>query len=105
MGGMGVRRVVFRSSQTNYVIRLNRQGQFTYANPAFLRTFGYTEEEIQHVLFYTTIFPKDMARCQQIANECWNNPGKIARLLIRKPVGRTRDFLWRSEEHTSELQS
>ncbi|HLZ88560.1 MAG TPA: PAS domain S-box protein, partial [Puia sp.] len=81
-------------SQTNYVIRINRAGQFTYANPAFLRTFGYSEQEIQQVLFYTTIFPKDMARCQQVASECWNNPGKISRLLIRKPIGRTREFLW-----------
>ena len=81
-------------SQTNYVIRINRAGQFTYANPAFLKTFGYTEEEIQHVLFYTTIFPKDMTRCQQVANECWNNPGKVSRLLIRKPIGRSREFIW-----------
>ncbi len=81
-------------SQTNYVIRINRSGNFTYANPAFLKTFGYTENDIQHVLFYTTIFPKDMARCQQVANECWNNPGKISRLLIRKPIGRSREFIW-----------
>ncbi len=81
-------------SQTNYVIRINRAGHFTYANPAFLTTFGYTEQEIQHILFYNTIFPKDMARCQQVANDCWNNPGKVARLLIRKPIGHTREFLW-----------
>jgi len=81
-------------SQTNYVIRINRLGQFTYANPAFLKTFGYTEQNLQNVLFYQTIFPKDMARCQQIASDCWNNPGKISRLLIRKPIGRTREFLW-----------
>ena len=42
-------------SQTNYVIRINRSGYFTYANPAFLKTFGYTEADIQHVLFHTTI--------------------------------------------------
>jgi PAS domain S-box-containing protein len=81
-------------SQTNYVIRINRSGQFTYANPAFLKTFGYSEQEIQSVLFNTTIFPKDMARCQQVAGECWNNPGKVFRLLIRKPIGRSREFLW-----------
>ena len=81
-------------SQTNYVIRINRNGNFTYANPAFLNTFGYTEQEIQNILFYTTIFPKDLARCQQVAEQCWNNPGKISRLVIRKPIGHTRDFLW-----------
>src|ERR1700761_6603598 len=81
-------------SQTNYVIRINRAGHFTYANPAFLQTFGYTDLEIPNILFYTTIFPKDVARCQQVANECWNNPGKIFRLLIRKPIGRSREFIW-----------
>jgi PAS domain S-box-containing protein len=81
-------------SQTNYVIRINRSGHFTYANPAFRRTFGYAEQDLQHILFYTTIFPKDLARCQQVANECWNNPGKISRLLIRKPIGHSRQFLW-----------
>ncbi|HEY4209139.1 MAG TPA: response regulator [Puia sp.] len=81
-------------SQTNYVIRINRSGQFTYANPAFLRTFEYSEQDLQHVLFYQTIFPKDLARCQQVANDCWNNPGKIFRLLIRKPIGQSRQFLW-----------
>jgi PAS domain S-box-containing protein len=81
-------------SQTNYVIRINRSGHYTYANPAFLKTFGYSEQEIQHVLFYTTIFPKDLARCQHVANDCWNNPGKISRLIIRKPIGHTREFLW-----------
>ena len=81
-------------SQTNYVIRINRTGHFTYANPAFLKTFGYTEQELPHTLFYTTIFPKDLARCQQVANECWNNPGKVSRLLIRKPIGQSRHFVW-----------
>ena len=81
-------------SQTNYVIRINRTGHFTYANPAFLQTFGYAEEDIQHILFYTTIFPKDLARCRQVADECWNNPGKVSRLLIRKPIGRSRQYLW-----------
>ncbi len=100
-------------SQTNYVIRINRSGQFTYANPAFLKTFGYSEAEIQHVLFHTTIFPKDMARCQQMATDCWSNPGKISRLLIRKPIGRSREFIWTEWEflalsdddgHVNEIQ-
>ena len=81
-------------SQTNYVIRINRSGYFTYANPAFLKTFAYVEHNIYQVLFHTTIFPKDVARCQQVATECWNNPGRIFRLVIRKPIGQSREFLW-----------
>jgi len=81
-------------SQTNYVVRINRVGNFTYANPSFLNTFKHTKEEIDNKFFYETIFPKDMVRCQQVADECWKNPGKIARLLIKKPIGGTREFLW-----------
>jgi PAS domain S-box-containing protein len=81
-------------SQTNYVIRINKVGNFTYANPAFMNTFQHTEEDIYSKFFYETIFPKDMLRCQQAADDCWRNPGKISRLVIKKPIGKTRDFLW-----------
>ncbi len=81
-------------SQTNYVIRLSRSGRFTYANTAFLNTFGYREDEIRDTLFNTTIFPKDLQRCRQVADECWKNPGKIFRLLIRKPIRNSPEFLW-----------
>ncbi len=81
-------------SQTNYVIRINRSGYFTYANAAFLNTFRYTEEEVLETLFASTIFPKDIIRCEQIANECWNSPGQVARLLIRKRIKNSKQFLW-----------
>ena len=81
-------------SQTNYVVRINRVGNFTYANPAFLNTFLHTEEELRNRFFYETIFPKDMLRCQQVADDCWKNPGRISKILIKKPIGTTRDFLW-----------
>ncbi|MFI5156853.1 MAG: PAS domain S-box protein, partial [Chitinophagales bacterium] len=81
-------------SQTNYVIRINRSGHFTYANSAFLTTFGYSPREIQQALFYSTIFPKDIAKCQEVAEACWNNPGKIVKLLIRKPFQDSKEFLW-----------
>ncbi|SRR5579871_333567 len=81
-------------SQTNYVIRINRVGNFTYANPSFKNTFQHTDEEIKNRFFYETIFPKDMVRCQQVADECWKNPGRVAKLLIKKPIGNSRHFLW-----------
>jgi PAS domain S-box-containing protein len=81
-------------SQTNYVVRVNRVGNFTYANPAFKKTFHHNDEELKNKFFYETIFPKDMVRCQQVADECWKNPGRVAKLLIKKPIGNTREFLW-----------
>jgi PAS domain S-box-containing protein len=81
-------------SQTNYLIRIDRKGNFSYANNAFLKAFGYTEEEVMNKPFLGTIFPKDLARCRDVADECWNNPGKIVKLLIRKPFKNNNDFVW-----------
>ena len=44
--------------------------------------------------FLSTIFPKDLARCREVAEECWNNPGKIVKLLIRKPFKDNKAFVW-----------
>ncbi|MEP7279017.1 MAG: PAS domain S-box protein [Bacteroidota bacterium] len=82
------------NSQTNYVIRLNQQGNFTFANPEFLKTFGHESEGLMHTPFYNTIFPKDIQRCKEIAEQCWQNPGNIFRILIRKPVNNSKHFLW-----------
>ncbi len=82
------------NSQTNYVIRLNQEGNFTFANPEFLKTFGYVYEELMLTPYYNTIFVKDLQRCKIIADQCWQNPGKIFRILIRKPVKGSKKFLW-----------
>lgn len=82
------------NSQTNYVIRLNRSGNFTFANPEFCKTFGYTFEELFNTPYHTTIYTKDIVRCQEIADDCWNEPGTIQKLLIRKPIKGTKRYLW-----------
>jgi PAS domain S-box-containing protein len=81
-------------SQTNYVIRINRAGNFTYANPIFLKTFGYEEKSLKGSAYYASIFPKDIPRSREVAEECWNNPGKVYKLLIRKPVNKTKEYQW-----------
>src|SRR5689334_16465721 len=82
------------NSQTNYVIRIDRNGNFTYANPQFLHSFGYSEAEIMGVGFFTTIHPKDLHRCQEVAEQCWHNPGTVFKLLIKKPIKNTGSFQW-----------
>src|SRR5664279_5124771 len=81
-------------SQTNYLIRIDRKGNFSYANQAFLKAFGYKEEEVMNKPFLGAIFPKDLARCRDVAEDCWNNPGKIVKLLIRKPFKNNNAFVW-----------
>ncbi|HJU46431.1 MAG TPA: response regulator, partial [Chitinophagaceae bacterium] len=91
------------SSQTNYVIRINRNGQFTYANEEFYKTFNHKPEDLLGVPFFTTIFPKDIARCREVAQDSWRNPGKIKKLLLRKPIGigNKKEFLWTEWEFLS----
>jgi PAS domain S-box-containing protein len=100
------------NSQTNYVIRIDRNGNFTYANPQFLKTFGYSEKEVMGIPFYTTIHPKDLHRCQEVADQCWLHPGTVYKLLIKKPIKNTDDFQWtdwefialQNEDGVSEIQ-
>jgi PAS domain S-box-containing protein len=82
------------NSQTNYVIRINQEGNFTYANPAFLKTFGYTDEMLMGKPFYTTVQPKELQRCKELADACWKNPGVIQKLLIRKTINKSHQFQW-----------
>ena len=81
-------------SQTNYLIRIDRKGNFSYANQAFLKAFGYEDEDVLNKFFVGTIFPRDLVRCREVANECWNNPGKIVKLLIRKPFKNSKEYVW-----------
>jgi PAS domain S-box-containing protein len=89
------------SSQTNYVIRIDRSALFTYANAQFLKTFGYEEQELIGQPFQTTIYFKDVQRCQKVAAECWKNPGRIYKLIIRKPIGNQGEFVWTEWEFIS----
>jgi PAS domain S-box-containing protein len=100
------------NSQTNYVIRIDRNGNFTYANPQFLQAFGYLEKDVLGVPFYTTIHTKDIHRCQEVADQCWLNPGTVFKLLIKKSIKHSGDFQWtdwefialQTEDGVSEIQ-
>ncbi len=89
------------SSQTNYVIRIDRNGVFTFANAEFLKTFEINVNEILGAAFYTMILPKDILRCKQVAEQCWKNPGTIYKILIRKPAKTKNKFLWTEWEFIS----
>ncbi len=82
------------STQTNFVIRFDRKGRFTYANSEFLKTFGYEANELLNAFFYHSLSPKDAERCQRIAEECWKNPGVRQRILLKKPNNNHSDHLW-----------
>jgi PAS domain S-box-containing protein len=89
------------STQTNFVIRIDRHGNFTYANEEFLKTFGYTTKELLASGFYNALFPKDILRCKEVAEESWQNPGTIYKILISKPINKSTEFLWTEWEFIS----
>ena len=82
------------SSQTNFLIRIDRLGNFTFTNAEFLKTFRYDKDQLLGTAFYNGISVKDVQRYEMIADECWKNPGVIYKLLIRKYINNTDDFLW-----------
>ncbi len=81
-------------TQSNYLIRIDRDGRFTYANPSFMEAFNYKPQDIMKQLFFNSVFHKDIIRCKQVAEECWQNPGRIVTLTIRKPFQGSKEFFW-----------
>ncbi|MBC7848448.1 MAG: PAS domain S-box protein, partial [Chitinophagaceae bacterium] len=81
-------------NQTNYLIRIDRKGNFTFANTEFLRRFGYEEKQLMNTPFYDGINAKDIHRCQQVADDCWATPGKICKLLIKKQIQNSSETIW-----------
>lgn len=89
------------SSQTNYVVRIDRHGKFTYANAEFLKTFGYEKNDLLNSTFHKQLYPKDAVRCQQIAEQSFKKPGVIHKILFRKPIYRSTNYLWTEWEFIS----
>jgi len=70
------------TSQTNYLIRMDMGGKYTFANQQFLKEFGYALEEITLKLFSEIIIPEDYENFQLMIQDCIQQPGKIVPLLL-----------------------
>ncbi|UOE49641.1 PAS domain S-box protein [Mucilaginibacter sp. SMC90] len=83
-------------SQTNFLVRIDINGNFTFVNSRFLKTFGYDEAEIIGHHFSKTTIPQEAHLCEEAFINCINNPGKIIRLVHKKPAkdGALHDTEW-----------
>ncbi len=80
--------------------------------PSSYRHLATREKFLMGETYYNTIYPKDLYRCQQMAEDCWKNPGKVYKLLIHKPIQQTKTFQWtewefialQNEKGTQEIQ-
>jgi PAS domain S-box-containing protein len=72
------------NSQTNFLIRLDRTGHFTFVNKRYCKIFGYSPDELLGHHFAINTAPEDMERCQRAFEECLASPGKIIPLIREK---------------------
>ncbi|MGN6179824.1 MAG: PAS domain S-box protein [Mucilaginibacter sp.] len=83
-------------SQTNFLIRIDIQGNFTFVNKQFLKVFGYQKHEIIGKHYSITTIPEELPKCQAAFVECMDNPNKITHLTHKKPdkEGKLHDTEW-----------
>jgi len=83
-------------SQTNFLIRVNSEGRFTFVNKQFLKTFGYKKSEItgKHLSFTTT--PEEINLYENVFANCIQRPGKVIQLALKKvdKVGKVHETEW-----------
>jgi PAS domain S-box-containing protein len=72
-------------SQTNFLIRINEQGHFTFINTSFLKKFKYSADELLDKHFNITTLPEEEHLCEETFKNCLDYPGKVFNLLHRKP--------------------
>lgn len=85
------------NSQTNFLVRLDREGCFTFVNKRYCQVFGYTEEELIGKHYYINTAAEDRERCQAAFIRCLSHPGKIIP-LTRSKLDKT------GEKHPSEWE-
>jgi len=71
-------------SQTNFLIRIDMNGLFTFVNKQFLKAFGYRNDDIIGRHFGITCIPEEMHLCENAFYACINNPGKVINLAHKK---------------------
>ncbi|MDB5153959.1 MAG: domain S-box protein [Mucilaginibacter sp.] len=71
-------------SQTNFLVRIDANCRFTFANKWFFKTLGYKKTDIIGKHFSVTALPEEKELCEQAFKNCVKNPGKVISLRHRK---------------------
>jgi PAS domain S-box-containing protein len=72
------------NNQFIYIARIDREGNYTYVNDYFCRSFKYSKEEIigQHAL--RTVAEPDHQKCVETGLRCFTNPGLPHKIILNK---------------------
>ncbi|MDZ7718800.1 MAG: PAS domain S-box protein [Balneolaceae bacterium] len=85
-------------SQTNYIIRTDLEGYYTYYNPKFKEEYGWIHDkdnlEGTHSMISIKEYHHD--RVRQVVDQCMNNPNEVYQVEIDKPGknGKIKTTLW-----------
>jgi PAS domain S-box-containing protein len=71
-------------SQTNYLIRTDMNGNYTFANQRFLDQFGYTAQTIIGKSALDNVHPDDRPKTISAVEQCILEPGHPVQVSIRK---------------------
>ncbi len=91
-------------SQSAYLVRIDLDGNYTYANQRFLGMFGYTAETIIGVDSLDTIHPEDHEKTLATAEACFKIPGRPTAVMLRKP-NKAGEYFWTDWEFTAILDN
>jgi PAS domain S-box-containing protein len=83
-------------SQTNFLIRIDINGNYTFINKQFSNVFGFQKYEIIGKHFSLTTIPEEAHLCEAAFIECISNPNKVTTLIHKKPDkwGKLHDTEW-----------
>ncbi len=85
-------------AQTNYVVRIDFKGSFTYCNDKFLEDFKwfYGGEKLDGREMFKTIYAKYYNRLFDLAEHCINHPHTVAEIKLEMPKqnGGSKVVLW-----------
>jgi PAS domain S-box-containing protein len=71
-------------SQTNFVVRTDMTGNYTFVNDQFCSSFGYVREQLIGTPSQNTFLPEDFAVVDQTVIRCIQEPGRAFPVVIRK---------------------
>ncbi|MHB8205867.1 PAS domain S-box protein [Mucilaginibacter sp.] len=83
-------------SQTNFLVRINMAGEYTFVNKRFMKILGYNKADIIGKHFSTIALPEESYLCKKAFYNCINNPGQVIHLVHKKldVSGNLHDIEW-----------
>lgn len=83
-------------NQSTYIIKLDRNGNYTYVNDIYQRDFATSTEQLIGQSSLPHVITEDHATCVEVTDYCFSHPGEPTHATLRKyfPDGTIRTTKW-----------